>query len=214
MIKDARIFRNKHKGETIWVVGSGATLKHIDPSFFADKIAIGMNKVPATIPCSYAICCDYPFIVDSCKYNLPTFTPRTCRRVIRSFTIEEWLWHINEPEPKNLYSFRHPPHYYDGTAFSLPNDGEVGVGTTVAVSAVSLAAYMGAKTIILCGVDLGELDGEQNLDGYYSTPNPGRYNVFYDQIRATVKFLREHGVNVYSLNPFINLGLEGHTFHG
>jgi phosphoribosylaminoimidazole carboxylase (NCAIR synthetase) len=41
--QDFRSYRDAHKGETVWVLGSGATLAHVDASFFDNKICVCVN---------------------------------------------------------------------------------------------------------------------------------------------------------------------------
>jgi hypothetical protein len=38
--------RDVHAGETAWVMASGATMNHLDPAFFADKLMVGTNTGP------------------------------------------------------------------------------------------------------------------------------------------------------------------------
>ncbi len=89
-------------------------------------------------------------------------------------------------------------------------------------SAIHMAAYMGAKNIILCGHDCGMLDGKNNLNGYYenlSNRTIEWYSSYLkkieDQTVQVKKKMKEiYGCNVYSLNPFVSLNLEGHKFKG
>ena len=41
--------RNRHDGETIWVLGSGPSLNFLDPTFFAGKIAVSTNYSAKTL---------------------------------------------------------------------------------------------------------------------------------------------------------------------
>ncbi len=38
-------YENLHEGETIYVLGSGATLDYLTPDFFDDKLTIAVNFV-------------------------------------------------------------------------------------------------------------------------------------------------------------------------
>ena len=38
-----RAYKNRHAGHTAWVIGSGASLNHIDPALFADKLCFCVN---------------------------------------------------------------------------------------------------------------------------------------------------------------------------
>ena len=86
---------------------------------------------------------------------------------------------------------------------------------------------MGAKYIILVGHDCGTLDGEPNFNGYhddstYSISHGNeepkeKYKLWLSEIEEQTitlkKLLKEkYGCEIYSLNPFINFGLEGHRY--
>jgi hypothetical protein len=38
-------FKNKHKGETCYIIGNGSSLKYMDLGFFSDHISIGINHI-------------------------------------------------------------------------------------------------------------------------------------------------------------------------
>jgi hypothetical protein len=60
-------------------------------------------------------------------------------------------------------------------------------------------------------VDCGELDRAGRVADY-----PGghlHYAMWENALRSTAEKLRKDGLNVYSLNPFVTLALEGHTFY-
>jgi hypothetical protein len=73
------------------------------------------------------------------------------------------------------------------------------------------AAYLGAKFIILAGADCGILDERDAIEGY-APGDPKPYPVWEQQLPKVAKKLRSMGVGVMSLNPFVNLTLEGHSF--
>ena len=89
----------------------------------------------------------------------------------------------------------------------------------ILVSAMHVAAYMGARNILLCGHDCGSLDGELTFTGYYDAPLKDTMtywrllNRFGEQTMAVRDKLQEvYGCRVYSLNPFVNFALEGHVY--
>ena len=66
---------------------------------------------------------------------------------------------------------------------------------------------------MLVGADCGQIDGEDRVAGYI----PGdKLWTLYNQHHKLMKDYLEanYPVNIHSLNPFINLNLEGHTFKG
>jgi hypothetical protein len=78
---------------------------------------------------------------------------------------------------------------------------------------------MGAANIIIVGHDCGLLDGATNFPGYNAPiASMSFYRNFLTEIEPQTLALREklkevYGVNIYSLNPFINFGLEGHEYY-
>ena len=72
------------------------------------------------------------------------------------------------------------------------------------------------------GVDHGTLDGKQTFDNYYKNiqetawSNWEQYKDWLKKIdNDTLKIkakLTNLGVNIYSINPFINFKLEGHNY--
>jgi uncharacterized Rossmann fold enzyme len=108
---------------------------------------------------------------------------------------------------------------------TLPDKNKLVVSYSTITTGIHLAAYMGAKNIILVGHDCGKIDGECNFEGYHTDATykiahkNGKkdYNTWLNKIESqTIKLktlLKEkYGCNIYSLNPFINFNLEGHTF--
>ena len=92
-------------------------------------------------------------------------------------------------------------------------------------TAIHLAAYMGAKNIILVGHDCGTINGECNFKGYH---NNETYKIAHakgkddyvlwlkkiedNTIRLKKLLIEKYGCNIYSLNPFINFNLEGNVY--
>ena len=84
---------------------------------------------------------------------------------------------------------------------------------------------MGAKNIILVGHDCGSIDSECNFNGYHTKQ---MYEIsFKNEKKDYIQWLKEiendtiklkqilksvFDCNIYSLNPFINFGLEGHVY--
>jgi hypothetical protein len=76
-----------------------------------------------------------------------------------------------------------------------------------------LAAWLGASSIVLVGADCGVLDGKERIEGYPQGDNP--WSIYNHHHKLMKDWLADkYGVGVYSLNPFINLNLEGHRFEG
>ena len=58
--------KDTHKGEDVWIIGSGSSMDYIDPSFFDNKITIGVNDVYKKYEH-----CSYNFMIDNGGINIP-----------------------------------------------------------------------------------------------------------------------------------------------
>ena len=186
--------KDKHKGEDIWGICAGSSMNYISSDFFENKLVIGQNDVFKHYPCDYVLMKD-------CMEE-PRF-PRAihdnayvCNHNKRVKTFEEEL--------------------------SGLSDEEIIVSRSSVTSLIHVAAYMGAKNIILVGHDCGRLDGDLYYDGYteqdwISAGNwvdadkfMGELEVQTQAVRAFLK--QKYDCNIHSLNPFLNFGLEGHIY--
>jgi len=87
---------------------------------------------------------------------------------------------------------------------------------------LNIAAYMGAKNIMICGKDEGAIDGKLYVDdytkkGWHDSEAWGEIKRWLAQTEHTTKKMKDklievYGCNVHSLNPFINYKLEGHEY--
>jgi len=130
---------------------------------------------------------------------------------------------VNRVEHKNSYMFKHNPRTKD-LVEELKDLGEdeLIVSKSSVTSLLHLAAYMGAKNIILCGHDCGTLDKKLYYRYYtekdwVSADNWGGIDKWVGSLERESKIVRtflmkKYGVNIHSLNPFLNLGLEGHKY--
>ena len=81
-----------------------------------------------------------------------------------------------------------------------------------------VAAYLGARNILLCGHDCGSLDGKIAFDGYYDEVKDliAKWRMLVRMEEQTVavreKLHEVYVCRVYSLNPFVNFGLEKHEY--
>jgi hypothetical protein len=92
-------------------------------------------------------------------------------------------------------------------------DDEIVFGSSSIHGSMHLAAWMGAKNIMLVGADCGSIDGQHRVDQYPSGHQPwDLYNRHLMRMKAWLN--DKYSVEVYSLNPFVNFNLEGHTFQG
>ena len=214
-------FDNIHEGSTIWVFGSGATLKFLDPEFFVDKICVSTNLVTEHFPLAeyYLFSHYHPAIkrqLDDARM-VTAFTHDLCStRWSGTLHYGEGEWCFGHPQPDNVVvnvlSFTQPPGSgFDPFRHTKP--GELVFGSSSIHGSIHLAAHMGASNIVLVGADCGTIDGINRIEGYPAGHTP--WQLYNNHLIAMKKWVKEtYGANVYSLNPFVNFNLEGHTFQG
>ena len=202
-------FKDKYKEETIWVLGSGGSLDYLDPSFFNDKICIGVNFVGKVFDLLnyYTFSHYHEDSQQMASSSSFVFTPRK-----QHGNAEEWVGEV----PDNVVLFDthagQPGASFDPFGKDNPIHGLI-IGASGIHGAMHLAAYMGAKHIVLVGADCGVLNGKHRFTGYVQGDNPWElYNVQLGTMKRWLK--KTYGCDVYSLNPFVNFNLEGVSFSG
>jgi hypothetical protein len=205
--------RNLHKDATIWVLGSGSTLGFIKPEFFTDKIVVSTNLSASLAGISAKYCFTHYHSVAKSLLE-PNNYVVTLRRDTKSH--QDWA----DSVPNNLVfadqdSYQGPGSSWNPLTSNPPRKDSLAYGSSSLHGAMHLAAWLGASSIILVGADCGRIDGSERIKDYPigEGENPhGLYNQHHKLMKDWL--VQEYGVEVYSLNPFINLNLEGHSWSG
>lgn len=204
-MKGIEPLKGKYKDSTIWVIGSGSTLDYVPPDFFNDKITVGVNRVYKKYPVTYSATMHHFSIDDMLKANQTVITTEfECGFPDRGALDIKYA-------DKDVYMAKHQkqdimiPHYdwFD-------QDDALIVGGTSSILAMSFAVHLGAKYLMLCGMDGASLNGRTHFDGYNEknydhtqlTACRRDYNWL---IRHFRDFLKDEDVYCYTLNPFIGL---------
>jgi hypothetical protein len=210
-LSDLSDLRNRHSGETIWVLGSGTTLRFIKPSFFDDKIVVSTNFAAKVA----GIKADYVF--SHYHADLSTLIEQSNYAVtLRRDTVSHREW--TEDIPDNLVfvnqdSYSPPGASWNPFTTHTPLEDSLVYGSSSIHGSMHLAAWLGASSIVLVGADCGVLDGSDRIPDYPQGDTPwALYNLHHKLMKDWLA--DNYGVAVYSLNPFINLNLEGHKFEG
>lgn len=211
--------RNKHNGEDIWVIASGASLTSVKPSFFANKVTIGLNQVYRKY--------DVDYVVRKEHAGAQAVIDSGARLVVSTLDCG------NQSGPPELtghwWQYDHPMNRVerspDLSAVGSPD--RLTVSWSTITTAMHLAAYMGAANVMVCGHDAGILDGRINYPGYYDGVEPEIldrldtewYVNWLTKIEAQSVTVRDalvanYGCSIHALNPFLTLNLEGHLFTG
>ena len=221
-------FKNIHKNETIYIIASGKSVDFLDSNFFSDKITIGINQIYKFLLPKYLVRKEHKLFSEILDLNLNTIhfiSKGDCGDVYdkENISIIEKKF-ANKIKDNKVIAYDHDSI----NVFNIEQEcDKLIVSNSTITSGIHLAAYMGAKYIILVGHDCGTIDGEPNFNGYHddSTYSIAHGNVepkekykfwvsnIEQQTITLKKLLKEkYGCEIYSLNPFINFGLEGHKY--
>jgi hypothetical protein len=190
----------------------------LDPRFFKGKLVVSTNLGPVRFGIErpdYVFSHYHSVAVEALDLGLAVVT---LARDTRSQ--EPW----SGPWSDRLVlipqdSYVGPSDAWDVFGRHAPRADSLAYGSSSLHGAMHLAAWLGAAHLVLVGADCGVLDGQVNLEGHSVLGGEGdteRILSLYnrDHLRMKEWLVANYGVTVYSLNPFINLNLEGHTFVG
>lgn len=209
-------YKNKHLNDDIYIIASGKSIDFIDNSFYHNKIIIGVNQIFKKIIPTYLVRKEHILLDKILNINTIHFISRgNCGNdndLNEKYVLDKYL------TSTNIVLYDHENN--DCKLNELPDNNKLIVSWSTITTAIHLAAYMGAKNIILVGHDCGFIDNESNFKNYYDdnfSPDPNLYNDWLPQIESqTIKLKQQlkekYNCNIYSLNPFINFNLEGHEY--
>lgn len=224
-----RSYKNIHKDETIYIMASGKSIDFLDSKFFVNKITIGINQCYKKYVPNYLVRKEHTLLKEILDLTL-----NTIHFVTKGNCGDDYINQSNNKFSDNLTKLLeehkcvlvdHDENKY--IIKELPSDNKLVVSRSTITTAIHLAAYMGAKYIILVGHDCGTLDGEPNFIGYhddstYSIAHGNeepkeKYKLWLKEIEEQTIIVKQllkekYGCEIYSLNPFINFGLEGHKY--
>ena len=206
---DLRDFEGKHLGETAFVIGSGKSLDYYDPSFFADRLTIGINagwaekldRVDYLVTKYHDVARDW---VDSDRVSTVVVT-----QGLRGHRYLERL------EDDRMLVVDHNENTVERWAGEWPDGGLVATHSSI-TTGMHLAAVLGARSIVMVGADCGVVDGEPNLGNHNAdtrNSQPTFFESFDRQNQKVANILRQrYGVAVMSMLPFVTPNMEGHRF--
>lgn len=221
-MKDFKSLHNIYKDKDIYVISGGPSLNYIDRSFFENKIVLGVNDIFRYFDCDYVVvkdCNEEPRFTRLVQELKEKDIPLIYSQYYKGYRSNG----LNKVDNPNSYMFKHNPrdNDFDYEFSQLNIDEEILVSRSTVTTAIHIAYYMGAKNIILCGHDGGEIDGQMYYHEYVqkdwkSASNwdgiKGFLSKMENETISLKQLLNYSGVNVCSLNPFINLRLEGKKF--
>lgn len=217
----------RHEGADIYVLGTGTSLRVFPTEFFEGKITIGLNMAWKVLPVRYAVTI-HPDL------NIPEFMPGETPH-------PEVTWVVGRKKSELLLSaeqlaYAEAHHYffeYDGQPNTAPpqepgNHGRIlewvrrpsgnnlYVWSSISQTGVNLAANLGARNIILVGCDNCSLVGNHHAHAQHTRWKGAdplhRYRQYYEGLAEMRAALRERGVNLVSMNPFLTLAAPEEDF--
>jgi hypothetical protein len=196
------------------VIASGPSAGYVDPDFFEGKITIGVNRVWNRFKTTYLVVKESAVLQDAIRSGAQVIGSRyNCATLSGAESQAKGDWYV----------FDHRNNGIEGVELDVidPESDEIVVSFSTITSAMHVAAYMGAQNILLVGHDCGTLDGKMNFSGYPENlmKSESFYRDFLSRIEPQSLQVRDrlkqvYGCNIYSLNPFLNFGLEGHHYEG
>lgn len=223
--KPVKLLQDIHKGEDIYVIAAGASGNFIDPSFFENKTVIGINRAFIRFPCNYIVSKEYGGIESEREMLRSGATPITSKWDSGDVGVNKAMRNELLFKKPEYYFYDHVTNSHASVDLSVirPESERITVSYSTITTAMHLAAYMGAQNIILVGHDCGLIDGRATFDGYYKTLKASawktyeEYSSWLGKIESQTIEVREalkanYSTNTLSLNPFINLGAEGHNY--
>ena len=216
-------YKNKHKESDIYILASGKSIDFLPKSFLDNKIIIGVNQSYKFYVPQYLVrkeCKYIDKVIKDCPNSIHFISKGDCGGN-NNKNIEFLAKHQFFQNKSKIVIYNHMGNKHNIT--TLPPNDHLVVSYSTITTAIHLAAYMGAKNIILIGHDCGVIDNEPNFKGYHtqSTYKIVHKNGKSDYIKwlnkieghtITLKKLlkQNYNSNVLSINPFINGWLEGH----
>ena len=137
-------FRNKHVGESCYIIGNGPSLNRMDLSPLRDKITFGMNKIYLLFD---KLGFETSYLVAANPYVLQQASPVFKGLGMPLFLMMWGREFIEKQQNVNFLRERKE------SAFSYDLTKGVAVHCTVTHMALQLSYYMGFKTVILIGID-------------------------------------------------------------
>lgn len=142
-------FKNVHKDERCFIVGTGPSLKHTDLSVLKNEYTFGVNALCLNFP-NMGFVTNYFVISDFKAFD-------KLHKIVETYDLDFFVC-CDVPESEKYYRVltRKDNNYimdYNNHSFCNDISKGVGNGNTVILQAIQIAAFMGFKEIYLLGVD-------------------------------------------------------------
>lgn len=216
----------RHHGEDIYVIGTGTSLRVFPVSFLENKVTIGLNMAWKTVPVRYAITIhpdlNIPeFIGAGARPDITWITPYQKTRAL--VTAEQFahadahFYYFDYDGRRNTQPPDEPSDAGRFVEWALrPTGNKLYVWSSIAQTGANLAANLGAKNVILVGCDSAPLAGNHHAHEQHTRwkgVDPShRYTQYYEGMAELRAALRQRGVSVVSLQPFLGVTRFEHDY--
>ena len=210
----------RHPGADIYVVGSGTSMRVFPVAFLEGKITIGLNMAWRGAPVRYGL-------TIAPHLNIPEFIEGESPRPDITWITRRGKARLVLPDDqfaradKRFYTFDIRRGQDSGSGDWVTDTGReldyvrrptgdmLYQWSSISQTAANLAANMGARNVILVGCDNcslgGNHHGHQQHTKWLGEPAEMRYRQYYDGLVEVRAALRERGVSLMSLSPFLKL---------
>jgi hypothetical protein len=217
---------HQHVGEDIFVLGTGPSARVFPLEFLQGKVSIGCNMAWKLFPTTYNLTMRPELnIPEFMEDHKATDDEKKMLWVVKyaKFRSDDQL-QLAKNNPQRFFDFE--SGVYDPKTTKIvggiydhgrvtdwlrkPSGNNLYLWSSIAQSAANLAANLGAKNIILIGCDNAALGGNHHAHNqhiFFQTKKiQDSYDLYYEGIAEVRSVLRERGVNMFSMNPFLGVG--------
>ena len=204
------IDKDKHKGKMAFVLGSGPSLRFLNPEILKPHVTIAVNSaIMKASESDYYFTCDFGMTV---WHSWLTLQNLKCQ--IRLFNVDVGFRHLETLTKQDTFEGidEHRVAYFDMKE-SLDMDSYPLIqGSTSTHAAVHFAHFMGCSPIVLLGCDNKYVDDKYHYYDFHGQPHDDyrkdSYRDFKPRINDFNKYLDGHEIVWWELsrwNPGINI---------
>lgn len=195
--------------EPIYIFAAGPSLLKVDPEIFRNKLCFGINYVFQIIPYINFLFIHEFETFEIIQHRFPN------HRIVIPMSLNKNLTydHKTIENDKCIYYHKYKYDLSSGLDIDLKWDAykQIFAFTTTTHSAIHIAAYMGAKTIYLIGVDYkdysnGQVHFKTCIDHRYDNQQWNVYKKHQEGDKYITRKLSAKGINVYNLSNQILYG--------
>jgi hypothetical protein len=197
----------RHRGETVYVCGTGPSMRLFPLEFLAGKTTIGLNQFWKYAAPTYALTV-HPELLQ--EYERAAARPQTC-------------WVVKKKPPMDDLGLDDPRYYVFHTDRDLkavherPED-TLHLAEGVQCTALDLAARLGAAAVVLVGCDMAQIGvdhhGHDQHVRFLGLAPAAQYQLYRKRTAMVRRVLRDKfKVPVLTLTPFVGAGHPDEDYH-